>query len=142
MKVCVRDEAATGLSSAFRKIAKHCLHQLGLNDKEISVLLTDNTGIRDLNRRFRKIDKATDVLSFPMGDGVLLGDVAISVEKALEQAREYRVTPDDELSRLFIHGLLHLIGYDHVKGGTQAKKMKAMEDELLRGWKNEVKRKR
>ena len=142
MKVCVRDEASTGLSPVFRKIARHCLAELGLDDKEISVLLTDNAGIRDLNRRFRRIDKATDVLSFPMGDDVLIGDVAISVEKALEQAGEFRVTPDDELSRLFIHGLLHLLGYDHVKGGTQAKRMKAMEEKLLRGWKDAVKPKR
>ena len=109
---------------------------MGCTDSELSVLLTDDEEMRDLNSRFRGKDRSTDVLSFPMpqddptGDK-LLGDVAISIERAREQALSYGATFEEELTRLLIHGTLHLIGYDHVNGGRQAAKMKAKEEELL-----------
>ena len=66
-----------------------------------------------------------------MEDEHLLGDIVISTEKAASQAVEFGVTVDEEMARLLVHGLLHLAGYDHVKGGRQAKKMKEKEEELM-----------
>ena len=96
--------------------------------------------IRSLNLRYRKLDRATDVLSFhqqelrgvtdPAGDRIFLGDIVISVETALRRAGARRLP--GELARLGIHGLLHLFGHDHHRP-TQAKVMRALESRLLRG---------
>ncbi len=102
------------------------------NDIEISVMLTDNKGIRKLNNIHRGIDDATDVLSFPMfeydekgnihedyaefnemGD-IVLGDIVISLERAVEQADEYGHSAEREVGFLTVHSMLHLLGYDHV----------------------------
>lgn len=104
---------------------------MGFKDCEVSILLTVDEEIKELNRQYRKINKPTDVLSFPMEDGYLLGDIVISMDTAEEQAKEFEVSLEEEASRLLIHGLLHLLGYDHVKGGAQAKKMRAKEEELM-----------
>lgn len=76
------------------------------------VLITDQE-IRRLNREFRGKDKSTDVLAFPMGEDGILGDIAISQETAKKQAQHYGVSYRAELKRLVIHGVLHLLGYDH-----------------------------
>ena len=73
----------------------------------------------------------TEVLSFPMDDASMLGDVVISIEKAALQAARFGVTLEEETGRLVAHGLLHLLGYDHVRGGRQAAKMKRAEEELM-----------
>lgn len=96
---------------------------LSLDDYEISVTLTDNAGIKELNRRFRNKDTETDVLSFPQYEPgelntlvilpILLGDIVISVEKAEAQAIDYGHSTQRELGFLTVHGLLHLLGYDH-----------------------------
>jgi probable rRNA maturation factor len=79
---------------------------------EIAVLIADNHRIRELNRRFRKKNQPTDVLSFPRQSG---GDIAISAEIALENAGRYGHAPLDELKILVLHGMLHLAGHDHEK---------------------------
>jgi len=80
---------------------------------EVSVMLTSDEGIRLLNRRFRKKNKATDVLSFPAEMPGIAGDLAISVETALRQAVEMGHSLSAEIKILLLHGLLHLAGYDH-----------------------------
>lgn len=112
-------------------MAETALKGLGLADREVSVLITLNPEIKELNKRYRKINKETDVLSFPMEDPVMIGDIVISMDKAELQAEEFSVSIDEELSRLVAHGTLHLAGYDHVKGGRQAKVMKEKEEELI-----------
>ncbi len=114
-----------------RKMAEAALEALGLVDAELSISLTDDDGIRELNRRYRDLDRPTDVLSFPMDDPSLIGDVVISVERARSQAARYSVSLDREMARLLVHGILHLVGYDHVNGGRQAAKMRRKEEELL-----------
>ncbi|MBI2412492.1 MAG: rRNA maturation RNase YbeY [Deltaproteobacteria bacterium] len=126
-----RPHLPRGLKAKIRKISESALRGLGYGDSELSVLITGNEEIRALNKEYRKIDKATDVLSFPMEDPEMLGDIVISYEKLLAQANEFRVTADEELGRLLVHGLLHLIGYDHVKGGRQAKEMREKEGEVI-----------
>ncbi len=86
---------------------------------EVSVSLVDNKEIRDLNKQYRNVDSATDVLSFPMDEdfGIgapFLGDIIISVEKAMEQSKEYGHTIDREIAYLVVHSMFHLMGYDHL----------------------------
>lgn len=85
-----------------------------------AVILCSDYMIRKLNKRYRGKDKATDVLSFYFGDRDLLGEVYISPQRAKVQARRYGVSYEDELKRLLIHGLLHLMGYDHIKKADRA----------------------
>ncbi len=84
-------------------------------DKEIELIITSNNEIRELNREYRSIDKETDVLSFPYEDMPMspLGSIVISSEFVQSKAKELGHNSSDELALLFIHGLLHLAGYDH-----------------------------
>lgn len=117
---------------------------------EINVLVTDDTGIREINRIQRNIDKPTDVLSFPMftfapGEfpddvsdckdpetGYLpLGDMAISLERAKKQAAEYCHSVKREVGYLTVHSVLHLLGYDHLDEGEMKKQMRIREELIL-----------
>jgi probable rRNA maturation factor len=111
-----------GLIAAARRL----LRALGEDEAALSLLLVGDDAIRALNHRYRGKDKATDVLSFPLDDGMqggtherLLGDVVISVDTARRQAGTYRAPLQRELYRLLIHGLLHLKGHDHVRAGER-----------------------
>ncbi len=101
-----------------------------LSDKEIELILTDNSEITAINREFRGIDKATDVLSFPSDPfpNAPLGSIIISCDKAEEVAHELGHSGDDELALLFIHGMLHLLGMDHEVDNGE---MRLRESELV-----------
>ncbi len=90
----------------------------GLN-AEISLSFVNNNEIRELNKKYRGKDYSTDVLSFPLDeeidDIIILGDIVVSVDKVIEQAEEYNHTFERELIYLIIHGMFHLLGYDHIK---------------------------
>jgi probable rRNA maturation factor len=115
------------------------LRALGRARSSATLVFTDDVEIRALNRDYRRMDHATDVLSFqlqeldgegdPAGDGVELGDIVISVETARRRAHGKRLV--SELERLAIHGLCHLFGHDH-KRSAQAKVMFALERRLRR----------
>ena len=116
---------------------------------EVDVLLTDDDGIRDINRDMRGVDKPTDVLSFPAfsyapgepptddGDAdpmtglTPLGDMAISLERVKAQAAEYGHSEKRELCYLVVHSVLHLLGYDHLDEGEQKKQMRAREEAIM-----------
>ena len=101
-----------------------------LTSQEIELILTDNDEIAEINREFRGLDKATDVLSFPSDPfpGAPLGSIVISVDKVESVAAELGHSEDDELALLFIHGLLHLKGFDHEVDNGE---MRANEIELI-----------
>jgi len=86
-----------------------------LTDKEIELIITSDEDIKELNYKHRAIDKSTDVLSFPYEDMPMapLGSIVISDSHVIQKAKELGHTEDNELALLFIHGLLHLLGYDH-----------------------------
>ncbi|PWT92577.1 MAG: rRNA maturation RNase YbeY [Blastocatellia bacterium] len=87
---------------------------IGHPNASVTVAFVSDKKIRELNKNFRGIDKATDVLSFPtLNEDEGLGDIAISVDRAKSQAKENGLTFDGEVSQLLLHGLLHLSGYDH-----------------------------
>lgn len=96
---------------------------------EVSVSLVNNAEIRELNLEYRLIDAPTDVLSFPM-DGYVLGDIVISMEKAVEQAQEYGHGIERELGFLAAHGMLHLLGYDHEDEKEECEMFGAQEEIL------------
>ena len=115
------------------EIASDIVHTIAerFGEREVELILCDDREIRELNHRYRGIDRATDVLSFPT-EGELsvlpLGSIVISVEKVKEKAAEYGHSQEDELALLFIHGMLHLAGYDHESDDGE---MRAKERELI-----------
>ena len=124
------------LAERLRKAADRMLDYLDLSDAELSVLLVGDPAIRVLNRQHREQDRPTDVLSFPLGetpgDGPrLLGDVVISLPTAARQAKSRKRALFPEARFLLAHGLLHLLGYDHVTK-TQKRRMDAAARRLVR----------
>ena len=115
--------------------ADHVLNAMGESEAELSLVLVNDMYIRNLNWKYRRKDSATDVLAFPMRDsrrlsGVILGDVVISVETAAKEAKKRKKDLQDELDLYFVHGILHLLGYDDEKPRAR-KKMKDKEKELM-----------
>ena len=95
--------------------AREALAAIGKHESSATIAFVSDKKIRELNRQFRGVDKATDVLSFPSDepDDAELGDIAISVETAAVQAKENGLKLEGEIAQLILHGLLHLCGYDH-----------------------------
>jgi probable rRNA maturation factor len=131
--------------AAGRKISSRRLKQVALvllrlakrGDAELSLALIGNAEMQKLNARYRHKDYATDVLSFPAAKNLpteapLLGDVIISVDKAAEQAKEHRHKLDQEIVTLLIHGIVHLLGYDHERSAREARAMMRMEKKMAR----------
>jgi probable rRNA maturation factor len=149
-RVAVEFRCATargrGYARGLRADADRLMRAAGLDECELSLTLTSDRAMRRLNRDFRGIDTATDVLSFSQieqagsappnprsvrnSPGLPVGDVVISIDTALRQAREYRVSPSSRLRRLLVHGFLHLIGYDHERSASDARRMFARERSL------------
>jgi len=139
--VARRDAGRLVGAAARRNVANRlrmALRRLGRSRSSATLLFTGDDEIRALNREFRGLDRATDVLSFhmqelqgesdPASDGVFLGDIVISVETARRRAGRARL--NRELERLAIHGLCHLFGHDHHRPG-EARHMHALEKRLL-----------
>jgi len=122
-----------------RRLKKVALTVLGLVEQEnveLSLALVGNAEMQKLNAKYRRMNHPTDVLSFPMEEKLLqetrlLGDVIISVEQAAEQARERRRTLDQEMTTLLIHGIVHLLGYDHERSAKDARIMRRLETKIL-----------
>jgi probable rRNA maturation factor len=120
-----------------KEIAGAILTLVGKAEAELSVALIGNAEMRRLNARYRDKDYPTDVLSFPIEGPVasedsLLGDVIISVEKAAQQAKERRRTLEHEMVTLLIHGIVHLLGYDHERSTKDARAMERIEKRIYR----------
>ena len=96
---------------------------------QLSIVLTDDPSIRELNERWRGKDSATDVLSFPLDEGPLLGDVVISLDTAVQRVTEPDWHLQDEVLFLLIHGALHLLGHDHMEP-EERDRMEAAEQRL------------
>ena len=123
-----------------RRVAATALENLGgLEEAELSIVLTDDSAIRELNQSYRGVDRPTDVLSFSQREGEdgnispeILGDVVVSLDRAHEQAREYGHSFERELGFLVVHGILHLLGWDHEMPDDEARMM-AKTEEILEG---------
>ena len=141
------------ISQNIRRCIQETLKAEGIDVRcEINVLVTDDAGIRIINRESRNLDKPTDVLSFPMfqleaGNApndweeyrdpdsglVPLGDMCISLERAVAQAAEFGHSVRREVGYLTIHSMLHLLGYDHLDEGPQKKQMRGREEAIASG---------
>ena len=133
----------TGIRLLVRRCCSAVLQMEEFRDPaEISVTFVDNEQIRELNAEYRNKDSATDVLSFPLGeDGIydmnnetgayLLGDIVISIPKAIEQAEMYGHSLRREIGFLTVHSMLHLLGYDHENEGMEAVRMREKEEQVL-----------
>ncbi len=125
------------MKELFEEIIKKTLAHENLEGSyEVSLSLVTADEIRELNQTYRGKDRVTDVLSFPVEqqfqpeEEKILGDIIISTQAVIEQAKEYEHTIEREISYLFIHGLLHLLGYDHLDPKGK-EKMRKVEEEIL-----------
>jgi probable rRNA maturation factor len=136
VNVELRSEHPSGnaLARRVRARVRALLQALGRPEAGLSILLTTDGRIRTLNRRWRSVDHATDVLSFPAddppGSGPHLGDLAVSLDIAARRARRAGRSLGDEVDRYLVHGILHLVGHDHHRPG-EARDMARLEDLLL-----------
>ena len=148
VKVIISDrqkavEIPTGLRLLVRKVCTAALKEQGFEqDAEVNVTFVDDAQIHEYNLEFRNIDRSTDVLSFPLGDGgqwdinpetnmAMLGDIVISLEHAVAQAEEYDHSFEREVGYLTVHSMMHLLGYDHVNGGLEADEMRYHEEQVM-----------
>lgn len=120
---------------------KYVVGELELEKCEFNIIIIDNERIREINREYRKIDKETDVISFALEDNMdisyddfrLLGDIYISIDRCYEQAMEYGHSREREICFLATHGILHLLGYDHMESEDE-KEMFSLQNKLLDGY--------
>ena len=137
------------LAALLRRAVRGALAAEGVETPcEVNILLTDDEGIREVNREMRQVDAPTDVLSFPMFDlrpgehpdqedadpdtgRVPLGDMCLSVERARAQAAEYGHSFEREISYLAVHSVLHLLGYDHLDEGPMKRQMREREEAVM-----------
>jgi probable rRNA maturation factor len=140
-------QKAVKIPTGLRMLVRRCCNAVLKMEKfegpaEISVIFVDNEQIQKLNAQYRNKDVPTDVLSFPMGEnGVydinhatnakILGDIVLSMEKAVEQADRYGHSLEREVGYLTAHSMLHLLGYDHEEGGIARVRMREKEEEVM-----------
>ncbi|MCR5349217.1 MAG: rRNA maturation RNase YbeY [Bacilli bacterium] len=143
------DPRYDGLERTYASLMEVAFRHLGVKENyEVDVSLVNEKQIREINRDYRNIDRVTDVISFAFNDDDsdlgriqgdvprILGEVFICVPRALEQAKEIGNTDERELQFLFVHGLLHLLGYDHMKKEDEDV-MFPLQEEILRIHKEE-----
>ena len=123
--------------ASLSRTAESILASVGESDAELSLELVGDRRMRRLNRLYRKKDRTTDVLAFPMREShnpcpALLGDVVISVPTAIRQAKEAGRSVSDELAALLVHGVLHLCGYDHERSAREALRMRRRETAIVK----------
>ena len=139
VSVSARGRRAPALATRLGRAATRLLGRLRLGGAELSIVLVSDAEMRRLNSHWRGKDRPTDVLSFAQREGAggapdgLLGDVVISVDTARRQASERGAPLAREGERLLVHGLLHLLGYDHERSALEARRMQRRERTLL-GW--------
>ena len=140
MKIGLFNETDEDLKEEFKilkKVLKSGLKLLNINKCEFNVIVVDNNYIHELNKNYRNIDRETDVISFALEDdktfnpeGRVLGDIYISIDKAHSQAIEYGHSFIREFCFLGVHGMLHLLGYDHMKQ-EEEKEMFSLQEKIL-----------
>ena len=143
----VNKQKTVKIPTGLRMIIRRCCHATLVleqfeGDAEVEVSIVDNEEIRCINAEHRNIDAATDVLSFPLGEGdtydvnpatgaKMLGDIVLSLERAEEQAENFGHSLQREVGYLTTHSMLHLLGYDHVEGGIEAVRMREKEEAVM-----------
>lgn len=145
--IITNDQKEVKIPTGVRMLVRRCCTAVLVNENfsgsaEVSVRFVNDDEIRQLNLKYRQKDSSTDVLSFPLGiEGVydinndtgaqLLGDIVISVERAIEQADRFGHSLQREIAYLTVHSMLHLLGYDHEEGGIAQVRMREKEETAL-----------
>ena len=122
-------EALPGVERLVRRAVRAAL---GKKVCSLTVALSDDKGVRALNKRDRQQDKPTNVLSYPSGEKVFLGDIVLARQTVWREARMQQKTPADHVAHLVVHGTLHLLGHDHETGDADAERMEALERRILK----------
>jgi probable rRNA maturation factor len=121
-------KALPGVERLVRKAARAAARR----GKSLNVALADDKGVRVLNKRDRKKDTPTNVLSYPSGERAFLGDIVLARQTVWREARAQKKSPADHITHLVVHGTLHLLGYDHETGDADAERMEALERRILK----------
>jgi probable rRNA maturation factor len=139
VSVANRQQSVKLNAARMKRHARRILHEMGFAEAELSLAFVDDADMRLLNATYRRINKPTDVLAFAMTEGRfsevnphLLGDVVISAETAAVRAQREGRAVHEELNALLVHGVLHLLGYDHERSASDARLMRAKERALRR----------
>jgi len=122
------DRALPGAERLVRKAAQAAL---GARKRSLTVALADDRRVRALNKRDRRKDKPTNVLSYPSGEKQFLGDVVLARQTIWREARAQKKKPADHVAHLVVHGTLHLLGHDHETSKADAERMEALERRIL-----------
>lgn len=146
-KFVVIDEVGYKKYKFLNRIIRRTLKMENVKSSEMAIILTTDEKVHELNKKYRGIDKSTDVLSFAFEDNAKvrynnrqLGEIYISIPKMKAQAREYGHSETRELAFLTVHGILHLLGYDHTLGIEQEKEMFAKQELVLNEFRNTKKK--
>ena len=123
---------ARALPGVERLVRKAARSALGAKVRSLTVALSDDRRVRVLNKRDRRKDKPTNVLSYPSGEKAFLGDIVLARQTVWREARAQKKTPADHVAHLVVHGTLHLLGYDHETGDEEAERMEALERRILK----------
>lgn len=145
--IITNDQKEIKIPTGVRMLIRRCCNAVLINEHfegsaEISVRFVDDETIHELNREYRNVDRSTDVLSFPMGEGgvydinhdtgaKILGDIVISMQHAVSQAELYGHSLQREIAFLTVHSMLHLLGYDHEAEGLERVRMREKEEAVL-----------
>jgi rRNA maturation RNase YbeY len=134
-----RQRAVAIRTALVKRHVQHIIQYLGCTGQELSVVFVNDQRMQQLNRTYRQQDRTTNVLAFPqqpaLQDGpasALLGDVIVSLPTAAREAHELRQSLEERVVYLILHGLLHLLGYDHERSSGERQRMAALEAEVLR----------
>lgn len=120
-------KALPGAERLVRKAARAAARR----GKSLNVALADDKAVRLLNKRDRRKDKPTNVLSYPSGERAFLGDIVLARQTVWREARAQKKSPADHVAHLVVHGVLHLLGHDHETGEADAERMEALERRIL-----------
>ena len=134
--VDVHDQRWNKYKIDFEKIANTAVSGVHKNS-EVSIVLVDDSEIHELNKNYRGMDKPTNVISFELGDDVLLGDIFISLDTVKRESKDAGISVPEHVAHMVVHGMLHLQGFDHITD-AEAKIMESKEVEILKklGYKN------
>ncbi len=121
-------KALPGVERLVRKAARAAARR----GKSLNVALADDRAVRSLNKRDRKQDKPTNVLSYPSGERAFLGDIVLARQTVWREARAQKKSPADHVAHLVVHGVLHLLGHDHETSDADAERMEALERRILK----------
>lgn len=129
--ICHKAKQGALTDAEVRQLVKKILTQFKSLNKTLSIQFVGEKRIRELNKKYRGIDKATDVLSFGLEEGTDLGDIFICYSQIKKQAKIYQVEMKEEAARMITHGVLHLLGFDHQKKADE-KKMFSLQEKLIK----------